>query len=95
MRVAIEGRDERPLYLIVAENWYKDWRATIDGADAPVLRAQHTLLSVVVPPGSREVVFEFASPEYVTGRLISLIALLVALTLIIVPRLRPRPAANG
>jgi hypothetical protein len=95
MRVAIEGRDERPLYLIVAENWYKDWRATVDGATAPVLRAHHTLLSVVVPPGAKEVDFDFISREYAMGRMISLIALLVALTLIIVPRLRPRPAAHG
>jgi len=95
MVVALEGRDERPLYLVVAENWYKDWRATIDGAEAPVLRAQHTLLSVAVPPGAREVVFEFTSPEYATGRLISLIAVGVALALILLPRLRRRPAANG
>jgi hypothetical protein len=39
--------------------------------------------------------FDFISREYAMGRMISLIALLVALTLIIVPRLRPRPAANG
>ena len=32
MRIGIEGRDERPLYLVIGENWYKDWRATLDGA---------------------------------------------------------------
>ena len=95
MVVSVAGRDERPLYLIVAENWYKDWRATIDGADAPVLRAQHTLLSVVVPPGAREVIFEFRSPEYARGKLISLIAIAVALAMLILPRVRPRPAAHG
>jgi len=93
--VSVEGRDERPLYLVVAENWYKDWRASIDGADAPVLRAQHTLLSVVVPPGAKEVSLEFRSPEYARGKLISLLAILVALAMIVLPRLRRRPAANG
>ena len=95
MVVAIEGRDERPLYLLVAENWYKDWRATIDGAEAPVLRAQHTLLSVVVPPGAREVTLEFKSAEYARGKLVSLIAIGLALAMIVLPRLRPRPAAHG
>ena len=95
MRIGIEGRDQRPLYLVLGENWYKDWRATIDGADAPVLRAQHTLLSVVVPPGAREVAFEFRSPEFARGKLISLVAILVALAMIVLPRLRPRPAAHG
>jgi hypothetical protein len=95
MVVSVEGRDERPLYLVVAENWYKDWRATIDGAEAPVLRAQHTLLSVVVPPGAREVTFEFRSPEYARGKLISLLAIGVALAMIAISRIRPRPAAHG
>jgi hypothetical protein len=93
--VSVEGRDERSLYLILAENWYKDWRATIDGADVPVLRAQHTLLSVVVPPGAREVTLEFRSPEYARGKLISLIAIAVALAMILLPRLRALPAAHG
>ena len=95
MVVSVEGRDERPLYLVVAENWYKDWRATIDGADAPVLRAQHTLLSVVVPPGAREVAFEVRSPEYTRGKLISLLATGLALAMIVLSRLRPRSVAHG
>jgi hypothetical protein len=95
MRVAIEGRDERPLYLVVAENWYMDWQATVDGAAVPALRAQHTMLSVVVPPGAKEVAFRFVSPEYARGRLISLLAVGIALALMVVPRLRRRPRADG
>ncbi len=95
MRIAIEGRDERPVYLVVAENWYKDWRATIDGAAVPVLRAQHTLLSVVVPPGARDIVFSFRSPEYERGRLISLLSVLVAAGILIVPLARRRGENHG
>jgi hypothetical protein len=95
MRVAIEGRDERPLYLVVGENWYKDWQATVDGAAAPVLRAQHTLLSVVVPPGAKEVAFAFRSPEYQRGKLITLAALLGVLALLVGPRLWRRSATNA
>jgi hypothetical protein len=95
VRIAIEGADQRPLYLVLGENWYKDWRATVDGAAVPVLRAQHTLLSVLVPPGAREVAFEFVSPEYARGRMITLLALGVIAVLLVAPRLRPGPAANG
>jgi len=90
MRIAIDGRDERPLYLVVGENWYKDWYATVDGAAVPVLRAQHTLLSVVVPPGAKEVRFEFRSPDYRRGMLITLAALLGVAVLLIAPRLLRR-----
>jgi hypothetical protein len=95
LSVALEGRDERPLYLVVSENWYKDWRATVDGSPAPVLRAQHTLLSVVVPPGAKEVAFEFRSPEYERGRLITWISLAIVAGIFLVPRLRRRSGENA
>ncbi|HEV8149070.1 MAG TPA: hypothetical protein VGP61_02695 [Gemmatimonadales bacterium] len=94
MRVAIEGSDPRPLYLVIGENWYKDWTATVDGAAAPVLRAQNTLLSVVVPPGAKEISLEFRSKEYQRGKLISLLALLALAALIIIPQLRARGRSN-
>jgi hypothetical protein len=95
MHIAIQGRDERPLYLVVAENWYKDWRATVDEAAVPVLRAQHTLLSVIIPPGAKEVTFEFRSSEYERGRLISLLSVVVVVGLFLVPVFRRRAAAHG
>jgi hypothetical protein len=95
VRIAIEGRDDRPLYLVLGENWYKDWRATVDGADVPVLRAQHTLLSVVVPPGGKDVSFELVSKEYEQGRMISLLALGIIIAILVAPRRRPGPAAHG
>ena len=95
IRISIEGQDARPLYVLVAENWYKDWRATVDGVTAPAIRAHHTLLSAVVPPGAKEVVFEFSSREYARGRLISLLALALAVGLMIVPRFRSRSRTDG
>jgi hypothetical protein len=94
MQIAIEGRDERPLYLVVGENWYQDWQASVDGKAAPVLRADHTLLSVVVPPGAKEVSLEFHSREYQRGKLISLAALLGAAALLVGERLRRRTAGG-
>ncbi|HEV8600112.1 MAG TPA: hypothetical protein VGQ69_12180 [Gemmatimonadales bacterium] len=95
MRIAIEGRDERPLYLVVAENWYKDWEAEVDGAATPVLRAQHTMLSVLLPPGAKEVSLEFRSKEYQRGKLITLAALLGAAALLIGQRIGQRTSNNG
>ncbi|HEU5218607.1 MAG TPA: hypothetical protein VFU23_08100, partial [Gemmatimonadales bacterium] len=95
MRIDITGRDDRPLYLVVAENWYKDWHATIDGAVVPVLRAQHTLLSVTVPPGAKEIAFDFRSSEYERGRLITLLSILAVVGLFLAPLVRKRSAAHA
>jgi hypothetical protein len=81
MRIALEGRDTRPRYLLVSETWYKDWHATVDGAPAPVLRGDHALITVEVPPGAKQIALDFRSPDYPRGKLISLIALLAILGL--------------
>lgn len=57
-RVRLRVTSDRAALLVVSENWYPTWHATVDGADAPVLRAYHTLQAVPVPAGTHEVVLE-------------------------------------
>lgn len=57
-RVRLRVTSDRNALLVVAENWYPTWHATVDGADAPMLRAYHTLQAVPVPAGTHEVVLE-------------------------------------
>jgi hypothetical protein len=85
MRIALTGTDQRPSYLIVSENWYPDWTATVDGKHAPLLRADHALLSVVIPPGAKEVALRFDSPTYAEGKRMSGIALLLAFGMVLLP----------
>ena len=66
---------ERPALLIVADNWFPAWRATVDGADAPVLRAYHTLRAVPVPAGQHEVVMRYQSDAVARSLWISMILL--------------------
>ncbi len=75
MRVTISGDAAHDEYLLVSENWYPDWKATLDGTPIPVLRANNTLLSVVLPAGAREVVFEYDSRSYRRGRAVSMMSL--------------------
>jgi hypothetical protein len=85
MRISLQGAAPKPTYLLVGENWYPDWHATVDGKPAAVLRADNTLLSVVLPPGAREVRFRFASSSYPRGKLVTAAALLMSLTLLVAP----------
>jgi len=76
MRITLAGSETRQLYLLVGETWYPDWHAEVDGRAAQVHRGDHALLSVVLPPGAREVRLYFSSDEYARGQLVSLLALL-------------------
>ncbi len=93
--VRLDGEDPRRLHLLVAENWYPDWRATVDGAPTTVLRGQGSLLSVVLPPGARAVELVFASRPYRVGRWISLAALLAIAGLWTIPLLRRAGGTRG
>ena len=79
-----------PALLVVAENHYPTWHATVDGADAPVLRAYHTLQAVPVPAGTHEVVLEVRTAGPVrTGLILSILSWLILGGLAGASRLRP------
>jgi hypothetical protein len=93
MRIVLDGRDDAPGHLLIAENWYPDWRASVDGRPAAVRRVNHTLLGVDLPAGARDVAITFDSPAYARGKLVSLVALIVAVAMTtapFVPALRRR-----
>jgi hypothetical protein len=83
LQIGIATPPPDSMYLYVAENWYPYWRATVDGQPAPVVRAQGSLMAVRVPPGARSVTLTFHSDSYVTGRTISLLAILAVVALVI------------
>jgi len=66
-------------YLILSEVWYPGWRASVDGADAPVLKADWCLRAVPLAAGTHEVTVEFTPSSFRTGSWISGISLVLAL----------------
>lgn len=54
-RLRLAVRSSAPALLAIADNWYPAWHARVNGRDAPVLRAYHTLRAVPVPAGESEV----------------------------------------
>lgn len=66
--------------LVLADNFYKDWKASVDGKPAEIYRTNHTFRGVVVPAGRHRVSFSFEPAGLATGFYIYLatIGLLVA-----------------
>jgi hypothetical protein len=66
---------DRPALLVLAENHYPGWEATVNGESVPVLRANHTLRAIAVPPGEHQVLFRFHPPDLYLGFWITIVVL--------------------
>lgn len=64
--------------LLVSENYYPGWSATVDGKPAAIGRADYTLIGVELPEGAREIDLTFRSATYERGRAITVAALLLS-----------------
>ncbi len=77
------GRDGA--YLVVSDSFYPGWEAAIDGAPAPILRANGIFRAVFVPPGDHEVTMRYHSRGFTTGLIIAGIALVSLVTFLSLP----------
>jgi hypothetical protein len=60
-RLRLSVTTEQPAMLVIADNWFPAWRATVDGGEQPVLRAYHTLRTVPIPAGEHTVEMTYES----------------------------------
>ena len=69
--------------LVVSENYYPGWTARVDGKTAVTGRADYVLIGVPLPAGARKIALTFDSPEYHTGKTITLLAIAAALLILV------------
>jgi len=65
--------------LLVSENFYPGWKATVDGKPAVAHRADFTLIGVPLPAGARKIELRFDNAPYHSGKTVTLIAVALAL----------------
>ncbi|MEJ2539343.1 MAG: hypothetical protein P8188_05150, partial [Gemmatimonadota bacterium] len=70
-RSALRVEIDRPGLLVVANNFYPAWQATVDGASTPIFRVNHTLQGIPVEAGIHEVTLTFRSARVRQGLLLS------------------------
>jgi hypothetical protein len=90
MSVALTGSDPQTSYLVVAENWYPDWHATVDGKDVTPLRGDGSLLTVPLPAGAKSVTLTYDIAAYGTGKLVTLISLILVVVVLGIDRIGVR-----
>lgn len=72
--------------LVLTEAWYPGWSVRVDGAPGELLRANHLIQAVRLPPGKHQVEFSY-HPRYLRlGFVLAALALLVPLGLLAIQR---------
>lgn len=76
--IKLDGTSPAGSALMVSENYYPGWQATVDGKAVPVSRADFTIMGVPLPAGAKDVSLRFVSAPYEKGKTITLVALVLA-----------------
>jgi hypothetical protein len=75
--------------LVLSENYYPGWRATIDDQSAPIYRVDSALRGLVVPRGHSRIVLSYAPASIYWGALLTSAAFLGTLAIWLLNRRVP------
>ncbi len=85
-RLVVETESLAPSYLVVSDSFDPGWSATVDGRGATIYPAYCAFRAVYLPQGKHTVVFEYSPAGFKLGLSISVVAILLSLVLLFVPR---------
>jgi hypothetical protein len=88
-RVEIDAALVRPGLVVLADIYYPGWRLTIDGAEAPIYRANRMMRGAAVPSGQHRLVYTYEPRSFVLGGRITAAGLAVLALLGLVFSVRP------
>lgn len=71
--IKYESNSSAPHVAVFSEIFYKDWKAYIDGKEAPIAKANYVLRAMLIPAGKHNIEFKFEPAVYYTGSTITAI----------------------
>ena len=89
----VEVNTSTQQFLVVSENWYPGWKATVNGIRQKVYRSYGTLMGVVIGPGHSQVIFSYRPTHFIWSVLYTAAACLTLLIAATIGFNRRRPKA--
>jgi uncharacterized membrane protein YfhO len=72
-----------PSVLVVSQNPYPGWKASVDGRPLSVFRANHVLTGVAIPEGDYSIEFVFDPASFKIGAVVSFVSVCVLAVMLI------------
>jgi hypothetical protein len=85
-RVKIEVEAAAPTLVVIAQSFYHDWHASVDGRPTPLLRANYGFQAVQIPQGRHAVQLVYKDYAFYFGAFLSGISWLICLLCSLWPR---------
>lgn len=73
-RLRIEVEASEPALVVIAQPFYHNWQANLDGRSASLLRANHAFQALEVPAGRHEATIKYQDRAFYFGAGVSLVA---------------------
>ena len=95
-RITLNAFASSTALLVISEVYYPaGWKAFVDGQETEILKTNYMLRSIVVPPGSHNIVLSFDPPVYSAGYTLSNVAWAIALLCVLfglwqIPQIRAK-----
>ncbi|NQU08690.1 MAG: YfhO family protein [Candidatus Abyssubacteria bacterium] len=83
--IEVSYRAMTPKILVLSEQYYPGWRATVDGAPTKIYRANYLLRAVEAPAGTHTVCFSYRPSSLAIGFPISILTLLGIVVVLVKP----------
>jgi hypothetical protein len=76
-QVTVNASALREGILVLGDQYYPGWKAYVDGQEAKIIRTNHVLRGVILPPGEHQVVFKLQPDTLIKGAWISGLSLFI------------------
>jgi hypothetical protein len=94
-RIKVEVEAPKGCYLVIAQAFYHPWKAQVDGAPAPLWRANYAFQATQVPPGKHTVVLRYEDNVLQIGLIVSVLTLMLVGVWDVQDRARRAPVPVG